>query len=468
MPKTKTALSLAELAEKAIVDYLAGAVKSINDSHHCSGTLDLGPIELFLKSRPTVEGGRRGTAEWFSFPPEPDAMEALVNACEPATFGLGSKDVYDPLYRKALKLDSGRFAMNKDPTAALMEKISKTLAWKDSSVVAEMYKLNIYGPGGHFKTHVDSPRASNMFGSLVVCLPSAHTGGQLVLSRTIPKKVDVYGYISGNPGAEIPAAVERTVFDWGGDDAAAQGILQWAAFYSDVEHEILPVETGHRVTLTYNLYWNDKPADEKVAPHEAVSVPRSYIRTPIHEALTGALAQPAFFRDGAILGFSLTRAYPITDYGWREDMRLKGGDNVIYEAAKALGLETELNPIYDVQLWDDDETPELNSARSYGSSFCEKKSGRQIYRHLLLCSNTKSFKAGGVNFEHFDLEKSEYEILAKHGDVTIRKDIVWCIYPTMYQEAIKSPVYGNEGCEAIYVSAALLIKVPSWSARHGV
>ena len=30
--------------------------------------------------------------------------------------------------------------------------------------------------------------------------------------------------------------------------------IQWAAFYSDCEHEVLPVTSGYRVTLTYNLY----------------------------------------------------------------------------------------------------------------------------------------------------------------------------------------------------------------------
>jgi hypothetical protein len=43
------------------------------------------------------------------------------------------------------------------------------------------------------------------------------------------------------------------------DAAAAAGSsqqlesLQWAAFYSDSEHEVLPVTDGYRITLTYNL-----------------------------------------------------------------------------------------------------------------------------------------------------------------------------------------------------------------------
>ena len=42
------------------------------------------------------------------------------------------------------------------------------------------------------------------------------------------------------------------VFDWSG--AKGRNSIQWAAFYSDCEHEVLEVLSGHRVTLTYNLY----------------------------------------------------------------------------------------------------------------------------------------------------------------------------------------------------------------------
>ena len=43
------------------------------------------------------------------------------------------------------------------------------------SIRAELYKLNVYSTGGHFKAHVDTPRSKEMFGSLVVFLPSVFT-----------------------------------------------------------------------------------------------------------------------------------------------------------------------------------------------------------------------------------------------------------------------------------------------------
>jgi predicted 2-oxoglutarate/Fe(II)-dependent dioxygenase YbiX len=77
--------------------------------------------------------------------------------------------------------------------------------------------------GGHFKSHVDMPHSKDMFGSLMVCLPSEFTGGTLV---------------TRHQGREV-------TFDW-----SASAATHWAAFFSDVEHEVLPVTSGHQITLT--------------------------------------------------------------------------------------------------------------------------------------------------------------------------------------------------------------------------
>lgn len=84
------------------------------------------------------------------------------------------------------------------------------------------------GPSGKFKPHVDTPRGNSQIGSLVVCLPLLHEGGQL----------------------QIRHKGEETTYDWGN----ATNEISWAAFYSDCEHEVLEVTSGHRITLTYNLY----------------------------------------------------------------------------------------------------------------------------------------------------------------------------------------------------------------------
>ena len=57
----------------------------------------------------------------------------------------------------------------------------ESLLVPNQTIRVELYKLNLYtGPGGHFKSHIDTPRSEDVFGSLVVCLPTQFTGGALV------------------------------------------------------------------------------------------------------------------------------------------------------------------------------------------------------------------------------------------------------------------------------------------------
>ncbi|CAA7263512.1 unnamed protein product [Cyclocybe aegerita] len=81
----------------------------------------------------------------------------------------------------------------------------------------ELYKLNVYGLGAFFKAHVDTLRSDKMFGSLVVVLPTAHTGGSLIFRH------------QGN--------------EWTFDSAKAVNeestpYAAFVAFFSDVEHEV--------------------------------------------------------------------------------------------------------------------------------------------------------------------------------------------------------------------------------------
>ncbi|CAK39516.1 uncharacterized protein An07g06710 [Aspergillus niger] len=70
-------------------------------------------------------------------------------------------------------------------------------------------------PDGFFRKHIGRPRTANQIGSLVVCLPSHFTGGD--------------PYVRHNK--------QDRDFDW---SSASSSTIQWAAFYSDCEHEIVP------------------------------------------------------------------------------------------------------------------------------------------------------------------------------------------------------------------------------------
>ncbi|KAG7096291.1 hypothetical protein E1B28_003738 [Marasmius oreades] len=180
----------------------------------------------------------------------PSELEALSASCDQATFGRAHEDVLDESYRKAGKLDLGRFASTFDAAQIFPTIIPYLIQGKDAEqrVEADMHKLNVYDKGSFFRAHKDTPRSERMFGSLVVVFPTPHTGGELVLRH----------------------AEKMFTFDSGTILAGSPDKIAFIAFFSDVEHEVLPVTSGHRVTLTYNLYYPD-PTSPRLSSTTAVN-----------------------------------------------------------------------------------------------------------------------------------------------------------------------------------------------------
>ena len=113
----------------------------------------------------------------------------------------------------------------------------------------------------------------------MVSLPSAHEGGQLTVNN------------AGTAG-------ENVIFDWSTTDHAAPAEIIWAAFYSDCEHEVHEVTSGHRVTLTYNLYLT------RGAGHLAGASPAlDSTQLPLYEGLRTALENPGFLHGGEYIAF---------------------------------------------------------------------------------------------------------------------------------------------------------------------
>ncbi|KAN0067271.1 hypothetical protein V8E54_014726 [Elaphomyces granulatus] len=97
-----------------------------------------------------------------------------------------------------------------------------------TQIKAEIYKLVLYEEGAFFLPHQDSEKADGMFGTLVVSLPSKHEGGDVVASHRGESRT-----FSSSSASE---------FDY-----------SYAAWYSDITHEVKPVTSGYRIVLTYNL-----------------------------------------------------------------------------------------------------------------------------------------------------------------------------------------------------------------------
>ena len=111
-------------------------------------------------------------------------------------------------------------------------------------VAADFYKLLVYDAGSFFVDHRDTEKVPGMFATMVLVLPSAHGGGELVVRHA---------------GREV-------TLDLHPEDPSEIG---FAAFYADCVHEVRPVTTGFRLTLVYNLRFVDRSRPLKAPDYRA-------------------------------------------------------------------------------------------------------------------------------------------------------------------------------------------------------
>ncbi|XP_055347844.1 uncharacterized protein LOC129594985 [Paramacrobiotus metropolitanus] len=255
-----------------------------------------------------------------------DELEHLYCACDPATFGRNAEAVLDESYRKAGKLDVDEFSAKFDvERSGLLGRIKSDLLSGDEHnrhVEAQLYKLNVYGKGGLFKPHQDTPRGANMFASLVVVYPTPHEGGALVLR-------------SGGKEWTFDSAKELA--------SLRTPSIAYMAFYSDIEHEILPVHSGHRVTLTYNLYFAQPTFPEFSIPVNQACLEKEQL---FKDNLAKLLDEPDFLPKGGVIGFGLQYQYPVAvdlkqPFGSTMDY-LKGSDAMIRRVCRQLSLPFQL------------------------------------------------------------------------------------------------------------------------------
>lgn len=186
----------------------------------------LGSLETPM---PRVEVGGVGV---ISFPvPEPQIQQIIQQATR-APYGRGEETIHDESVRKTWQLPASMVQVGgktwEKTFSQLLATVVDGLGCAEAKVSAELYKLLVYDPGGFFAAHRDTEKAGGMFGTLVVTLPSAHRGGELLIRHA---------------GREVVADLSSEEFSE----------LKFAAFYADCEHEVRPVTRGHRVCLVFNL-----------------------------------------------------------------------------------------------------------------------------------------------------------------------------------------------------------------------
>ena len=138
-----------------------------------------------IKVKPTSfeAGGQDNWSGEFALSNLP--LDEFLEYCNPAPFGdiTEMKTVLDPEVRLAYEIESARFKVHRSPgMMQIRAHIDDKLA-PGRCVKLDPYKVNIYGEGGFFKPYVDNPSDHNMIGTLVICLPSPHKGGELLVNH---------------------------------------------------------------------------------------------------------------------------------------------------------------------------------------------------------------------------------------------------------------------------------------------
>lgn len=142
--------------EKAAASFVCGGTIPVKEtdigpaiSHSTS------PVHIFWAAKDDIEA-RKLILPLESSPISDSSaarLNQLVADCEPASFGRGKKDVIDPSYRKAGKLDPHRFASSFHPADfGIIEQIEQILlpavggnggVLASRELHAELYKLNL-------------------------------------------------------------------------------------------------------------------------------------------------------------------------------------------------------------------------------------------------------------------------------------------------------------------------------------
>ncbi len=185
----------------------------------------------------------------IGIPVAPADAKRIIGRASQAPYGRGEATIVDTEVRRVWQLDSTQFDLRNtawnDAVASVVDAVKRDLGIR-GKVTAELYKLLVYEKGSFFKPHRDTEKIPGMFGTLVVCLPSRHEGGTLIL--------------------EHDGQTKR--IDFGGKDSEFH--TRYVAFYADCRHEVTPVKSGYRACLVYNLASAGK--EQPAAPHHAEAV----------------------------------------------------------------------------------------------------------------------------------------------------------------------------------------------------
>lgn len=412
--------TLKNISEKILINNIKNTLKTEKNIISCSGSISL------EKKINLLYYNKDNSIDSITFPNDNENL--VKKSCDYATYGYKNENILDKNYRYAYQLSPDKFVVQNFNiyNTEILYKINKFLKYDTeiNNIYPELYKLNIYTKDGHFKRHLDTPKSENMFGSLVVCISNIYDGGEL--------------YIYHNNKKEIyDLSIKKN-----------EEIIKWVAFYSDCEHEINSVNSGYRVTLTYNIYLKEK-----------TNISHELNNDLIYNTLIKIKKNIIFYN--YILGIATQHKYPTMNKFDEKNISkiLKGIDLKLYLNLKKLNFNFWIKAVYHIpydKYFDKNYKKRRKINTESGDNiflednFENIEHGEDIY----LFSDDFSSYGGGQNEEYDSL----YSCFIKCGSISI-KNVKWIIKPNKWNFSNYYVAYGNEASAEIqYVTACFLIK----------
>ncbi|MGV3722579.1 MAG: hypothetical protein ACO1SX_16855, partial [Actinomycetota bacterium] len=283
----------------------------------------------------------------IGMPVSADDAGRMIAVADQAPYGRGTETIVDTDVRRVWQIEPSQFTLRNPAWESQVDGLVKAVTQQfaiGGKVRHELYKLLIYETGSFFAPHRDTEKTPGMFATLVVCLPSRHEGGTLIVEHE---------------GESAPV-------EFGGPDSEFR--TGYAAFYADCRHEITPIRSGYRVCLIYNLAL-DRSGPQPAAPRSSPAV------------VEAANVLRELFTDESL---DLSKAVIPLEHQYTEaglhPAALKGADrpraDVLARAAASLGYECSLALVTHFQLGSVDlETwtpPYYRSRRSYRGYYREE------------------------------------------------------------------------------------------------
>ena len=241
----------------------------------------------------------------------PIQVAQLVAAAERAPYGRGQDTLVDTTVRRTWQIEADRVRIKGRHWAPMLEAVLTRVAeglGVNGPIEAELYKLLVYDEGSFFVSHRDTEKVPGMFATLVLVLPSTSTGGELVVRHQ---------------GREVRLDLK----------CADPSELAFAAFYADCVHEVLPITSGCRVALVYNLTRRAKGALPQPPSYDAEQTRV----TALLRAWVVAEEAPDD-REPTKLIYLLEHAYTEAELGFDN---LKGADAAVAGVVRAAAQKSE-------------------------------------------------------------------------------------------------------------------------------